>query len=64
MDFDILHLQVPFLSECQFTCRLQQEHQYAEREEDDFGQPVSGICGWLEGMGGLPEYYAVSQGIP
>ena len=49
MDFDILHLQVPFLSECQFTCRLQQEHQYAEREEDDFGQPVSGICvGWRE----------------
>ena len=49
MDFDILHLQVPFLSECQFTCRLQLEHQYAEREEDDFGQLVSGICrSWRE----------------
>ena len=44
MDLDILHLQVPFLSECQFTCRLQQEYQYAEREEDDFGQPVSEIA--------------------
>ena len=49
MDFDILHLQVPFLSECQFTCRLQQENQYAEKEEDGFGQPVSGICSsWRE----------------
>ena len=49
MDFDILHLQVPLLSEYQFSCRLQQEHQYTEREEDDFGQPVSCICGgWRE----------------
>ena len=49
MDFNILHLQVPYLSECQFTWRLQQEHQYAEREDDYFGQPISGICGsWRE----------------
>ena len=49
MGFDILHLQDPYLSECQFACRLQQEHQYAEREEDDFQQPISHICSsWRE----------------
>ena len=52
MDFDILHLQVPYLSECQFTCRLQQEHQDAEREEKDFWQPIFGIGGsWREWEG-------------
>ena len=46
MDFNTLHLQVPYLilSECQFTCRLQ-EDQEAEEEEEDLQQPVFGIGG-------------------
>ena len=49
MDFDTLHLQVPYLSECQLTCRLQQVHQDAEEEEEDFWQPIFGIGGsWRE----------------
>ena len=34
-----------YLSECQFTCRLQEDQEAEEEEEEDLQQPVFGVGG-------------------
>ena len=55
MDFNTLHLQVPYLNECQFTCKLQEHQDTEEEEKEDFRQPIFGIGGGWQEWEGYPD---------
>ena len=58
MNFDTIHLQVPYLSECQFNLFWLQEDQEAEeeeKEEEHLQQPVFGIGGSWQEWDGYPD---------
>ena len=57
MEFDTLHLQVPYLSQCQFNFRLQEDQgvdSHKEKEEN-VQQPVFRIGGSWRDWEGYPD---------